>query len=64
MIVMRALRFHFGAAPEIIAALSLSLALAFALHLSVEIPWRRRILTWSGDPRAFARPHRGALPAR
>ena len=44
MIVMRALRFHFGAAPGALSALALSLALAFLFHQAVEIPMRRRIL--------------------
>ncbi|MDE3177743.1 MAG: acyltransferase [Pseudomonadota bacterium] len=44
MIVMRALRYHFGAGPGALSALALSLALAFLLHHAVEIPLRRRIL--------------------
>ena len=44
VIVMRALRFDFGARPGALAALALSLALAFLLHEAVEKPMRRRLL--------------------
>ena len=67
MIVMRALRFHFGSGPGILAALSLSLAGAFLLHYAVEIPMRRRILAWNGGWRRPARlddPQSRGLPAR
>ena len=46
MIVMRALRYHFGSGPGTVSALALSLALAFLLHHAVEIPLRRRLLAW------------------
>ncbi len=49
MIVMRALRYHFGDGPGAVAALSASLALAFVLRLAVEIPMRRRLLALGGQ---------------
>ncbi len=44
MIVMRALRFHFGQGPGTLSALALSLGLAFLFHHAVEIPMRRRLM--------------------
>jgi peptidoglycan/LPS O-acetylase OafA/YrhL len=63
MIVMRALRFHFGSGPGIAAALALSLAGAFLLHYAVEIPMRRRILAGAVPP-PLEDPQRSSLPAR
>ena len=44
VIVMRTLRFDFGQGPGTLAALALSLGLAFLLHEAVEKPMRRRVL--------------------
>jgi peptidoglycan/LPS O-acetylase OafA/YrhL len=44
VMVMRTLRFDFGHGPGTLAALALSLGLAFLLHEAVEKPMRRRVL--------------------
>ena len=56
VIVMRTLRFDFGARPGTLAALALSLGLAFLLHEAVEKPMRRRVL-------GFAAPRNAKIPA-
>ena len=55
MIVMRALRFHFGPGPGALSALALALALAFLLHEAVEKPMRRRLLALGSAREAGAR---------